>query len=208
MNQKNQRNSSKIAENIEQNFNTLSEPKGHEDHEDKENHLDHLNITMTNDQRLIAIQTCLSYAIYEANVYWQRNIIYLTINSIMLGILGAFSKNLENVYMLALGCFGVFLNWSWVYVNKYSKFLAEKWREDARAMARESPEISEYMRALVKKPRIEVPPGKKPSQVMNRLSASFRVLWIVVSLYGLYAVIPEVLTFFGKLQFSVIINKP
>lgn len=162
---------------------------------------EHLSLTqndLNNDQKLSAINICLSYATYEANVYWQRNAIYLTINSIMLGAMGAFSKNWNEFFIFAVSCFGIFLNWFWVYVNKYSKFLAERWREDARAMARNSPEISEYMRTLIKKPRIKIPYEKRPSEVMNQLSGSFRILWIIVALYSLYRIGPDILQFIEK----------
>ena len=162
---------------------------------------------LNNDQKLVAIDICLSYATYEANVYWQRNAIYLTINSIMLGALGAFSKNWNEFLIFAVSCFGIFLNWFWVYVNKYSKFLAERWREDARSMARSSPEISEYMLTLIKKSRIKIPHEKKPSQVMNQLGGSFRILWIIVGLYSLYLIVPDIYQFLDK-HLPLLENKP
>lgn len=163
---------------------------------------------LTIDQKLRAIQACLSYAVYEANVYWRRNAIYLTINSIMLGVIGTSFKSMNTFLILALSFFGVYLNWSWVYVNRYSKFLAERWREDARALAADSQEISNYMRALLRHPRIQIPPGKKPSQVMNQLGGSFRILWILLTLYSLYVVLPIIFSYICGLSFPLIINNP
>ncbi len=146
------------------------------------------NRNLTIDQRISVINTCLSYAIYESNVYWQRNAIYLTINSIIFGAILAFSQKWNSVLFLLIGCFGIFLNWYWVHVNKYSKFFAERWREDARIVAIGNDLLEETFKALLKKPRIKAPSGKKPSQVMNQMSGSFILLWIIITLIGLYLV--------------------
>ena len=150
---------------------------------------------LTVDQRLSIINTCLYYAIYESNVYWQRNAIYLTINSIMLGAIVAFSNNLNSFLFLTVGGFGVFLNWYWLHVNKYSKYFAERWREDARTSAKGNIELAKSYKALLGKSRIECPTGKRPSQVMNQMCASFRILWIIITLIGLYLVTIEILKY-------------
>lgn len=145
------------------------------------------------DQKVQMLSSCLSYAIYEANVYWQRNAIYLTINSFMVGAIAATITDLPIYSVLFFGAFGLYFNWHWVHVNKYSKFLAERWREDARALAGSSPELSKYMKALLKKPRIKSPQGIRPSDVMNRLSGSFRLVWGVVFVYAIISVFPDII---------------
>jgi hypothetical protein len=136
------------------------------------------------DAKLSVISTCLTYATYEANVYWQRNAIYLTINSIMAGGIAALYEDIVPPVLIAFALFGLYLNWNWRHVNEYSKVLAERWREDARQVARSSDAISAYFRTLVGNSPIDKPSGKRPSRVMNQLSSSFKIIWGVVLIYG------------------------
>lgn len=141
------------------------------------------------DAKLNVISTCLTYAIYEANVYWQRNAIYLTINSIMAGGIAALYEDIVPQVLIAFALFGLYLNWNWRHVNEYSKVLAERWREDARQVARSSNAIGSYYRTLVGNSPIEKPSGKRPSRVMNHLSSSFKIIWGIVLVYGVIELI-------------------
>ena len=129
------------------------------------------------DHKLQMISDCLAYGTYEANVYWQRNAIYLAINGLLVGAVVTVFDRLSPLMIASVSLFGVYLNWYWPHVNQYSKALAEKWRADARAIASSTPEIAVHMKALVRQPRVTPPGGKRPSAVMNELSASFRLIW-------------------------------
>lgn len=86
---------------------------------------------------------------------------------------------------MALGLFGVVLNISWLRLTDYGKFLAEKWREDAREIARTDPAVSAAFRALLKNPRIAEPSGAKPSKVIKNLVVIFFLLWELLLMFGI-----------------------
>lgn len=135
--------------------------------------------------RLGAISMCLSYASYEANVYWQRNALYMGLNAVTVGGLVALYSLLNSALFLGAALLGMLLNWQWHHVNTYSKYLAERWREDARAIAREDPRLEESLLTLVGAPRMSPPPGPVPSVVMNRLARIFAGLWVLATAVGM-----------------------
>ena len=141
---------------------------------------------LTTDAKLNIISTCLTYAEYEYNVYWQRNALYLTINATMAGGIAVLYENIVPFVLVAFASFGLFLNWHWGYLNRYSKFLAAQWREDAREVAKSSKAISAYYRMLVDTSPRERPGNERPSQVLNRLSSVFKIIWAVILICGFF----------------------
>lgn len=139
----------------------------------------------TIEEKILAITLCLNYAINESNVYWQRNAIYFTLNSILFGAVVAFPDQFRGVIMPLLGLLGIAFNWHWPHVNRYSKYFAERWREDARSIALEDDFLRDSLRTLLRKPRIAAPKGPLPSVVMNRLGGAFRLIWAAVLVIGL-----------------------
>lgn len=139
----------------------------------------------TIEEKILAITVCLNYAISESNVYWQRNAIYFTLNSILFGAIIAFPGQFEGLVLPLVGAVGTAFNWHWPHVNRYSKYFAERWREDARAIAASDPFLEDSMRALLRRSRIPEPEGPRPSVVMNTIAATFRVIWLAVIAVGL-----------------------
>ena len=143
----------------------------------------------TIEDKVLAITACLTYAISESNVYWQRNAIYFTLNSILFGAVLAFPGQFDGVILPLVGAAGTAFNWHWPHVNRYSKTFAERWREDARTIASSDPFLEEHLAALLKRSRIVGPKGPKPSVVMNNMAAAFRVIWLVVIVVGIWFVL-------------------
>lgn len=148
--------------------------------------------SLTDSDALHAIEICLAHASYEANVYWQRNAIYLGLNSLMLGALVALSPSLNPGVITLVGILGVVLSWPWYHVNTYSKYLAERWRTDARAIAADSSSLPTYLRTLVGDPRIPRPKGPVPSVTMNNVARLCRYSWVMVTAVGLAWTIAEI----------------
>ena len=140
---------------------------------------------LTVDAKLNIISTCLAYATYEYNVYWQRNAIYLTINSTMAGIIAAFYAKIVPLVFILFAIFGLYLNWQWQHLNKYNMKLAVLWKNDARRVARSNDAIKAFYRVLVGGPDVQRPDGERPTQVMNRLSSSFKIIWILILVDGI-----------------------
>lgn len=135
---------------------------------------------ITREERLLAIQTCLNSAIYEAQVYWQRNGLYMAVNSLLMGALFVTYESWSPTILLAFGIAGSLLNWHWPHVNSFSKYFAERWREDARALIRDDASLAEYIRAPFAHARVASPTGLRPSSAMNRLAHILRTGWIVL----------------------------
>jgi len=132
-------------------------------------------------QKIALIQLLLQYSTYEANVYWQRNTLFITINSALLGLTVAAWAKVPSYCFIVEGCLGAYLCFMWIGLLAYGKFLAEKWREDARALARTDEELRYCLRALLGRPRIRIPAGMKPSQAIKNICVLFSLMWLLVA---------------------------
>lgn len=144
------------------------------------------------DHKISLITILLSYAAYEGQVYWQWNTLFVTINSAMMGLFVAVFDRLAPIIIVLLSVFGVAISLAWRRVLIYGKFLAEKWREDARAVAYSDPVLRDTFRALLKAPRIPAPAKTKPSQVTKSLAICFQVLWTAIGIYGVVRLASDV----------------
>lgn len=142
------------------------------------------SFTLDRNHKLEVLSALLNYAIYEAQTYWHRTTLFLTINSIILALVLAKNKAIPATIIMAIGIFGVILNTAWYRLADYGKFLAEKWREDAREVVRTDTAFSAVFRSLLKNPRIKKPKGAKPSKIIKDVVLVFLLLWALIFVYG------------------------
>ena len=135
--------------------------------------------------KIALISMLLQYAAYEAQSYWQRTTIFLTVNSVMIGLIITLIDKMSQALLLFGSTFGILLNFLWLRSADYGKFLAEKWREDAREVARLDASLKPILRSLLGNPRIEAPRSRKPSQLMKDISLVFLTIWVLLGLYVL-----------------------
>ena len=153
------------------------------------------------ENKLSIISTCLSYSVYESNVYWQRNAIYVTINSVVFGLIAAKIEDTSNFALLVVCLFGVYFNFYWHHVNKYSKFFAGRWRQDAAKIIENDQVLKNCFLSLLDKQEVLRPKGFLPSQVMNNLALFFKYIWIlglVIVVLDILTEIPEMVTHYLK----------
>lgn len=156
--------------------------------------------TLRVSEKISAIDTLMNYASAESQMYWQRNSVFITINSAMIGLYVAVKGNFHPIVVIGMGLFGQLLSYAWIRVMIYGKFFAEKWREDARYIARTDESLIEAYSALLNRPRVERPSYAKPSVVMRRLGFAFQVLWGIVMCVGLYSLYLYIVEFLSPVQ--------
>lgn len=137
---------------------------------------------LTTAERIAAIDTLLAHAATEQEIYWQRSMIFLTLNSIMIGF--AATQKIHPLEILILMAFGLYFNKAWRNVLINGQFFADRWKHDARAIAASDETLLEAYRALSDKARIERPREKKPSRIMKEISFLFQAAWLGLGLYG------------------------
>ncbi len=139
--------------------------------------------------KLLAIQSLLNYAAVESQIYWQRCTVFLAVNSGLFGFIAATFEKIDPLLIVASGLFGYRLNMAWIRMMKYSKFLAEKWREDARSIVRSNEALTSYFGSLVGAPKLPEPTIEKPSTSMFRLGKAFVAIWVATTFIALVSAV-------------------
>jgi len=157
--------------------------------DDKDRNIEDLSI----DNKISIVSSLLTYASSESNIYWSRNTVFFAINSAVIGYIIANLTSINPYILLIISLIGLVLNRVWLLIMKYGKYLAEKWREDAREIIKSDSRLIFSYSSLLGNPRITKPNNLAPSRVMRALAISFQFLWIILIIYSGYYIVKQLL---------------
>lgn len=136
------------------------------------------------DQRVTLIHLMLEHMTVEGERFWQRNGVFITIASGLLGLYAIKVNELSGFAHVAYGLVGLIIASGWRQTIIASNYYAERWRVDAREYVRLHPDLADVLRTVAGNSRVPEPKGPKSSVVMIRLAVLSRCFWSAVIVWG------------------------
>ncbi len=130
------------------------------------------------------LQILLDNADSESNKYWQRNSVFVTINSGLFALLISIMERAPPILFILFGMLGVGLSMGWLQVLRVGKYYAERWRLDARKVLAENRNLEDLFQTIKGQARISHPSGPKSSGIAKLMSISFLIVWSISIGYG------------------------
>jgi len=136
------------------------------------------------DPRVTLIQLMLEHMTIEGERFWQRNGVFITIATGLLGLYAVKSGDFFGVAHMAYGVVGLVIAAGWRQTIIASNYYAERWRVDAREYVKLHPDLADILRTVAGNSRVPEPTGPKSSVVMIQFAVLSAWFWGAVIAWG------------------------